>query len=483
MTILTKGKGQPFSARKQELFELLLKEGGIHLPPRPMIPKKDPSQPCRLTVAQEQLWHAWRFEPPSEANNEVLLLRLLGPLNMVALIQALNGLVSRHEMLRTRFIEADGQVYQQASEQMSLQVLLADLSHLSATQQEVKWKRLCNEQASAAFDLAQLPLIRGSLLAFSPHEQLLLLTLHQIICDEWSKKVLVSDLSRFYESLIVGVPLPLNDMEITYCDFAMWQRQRLQTSESAQDIKYWKRKLRSGLPPGGSWAGLSEPASPGQPRQICRVRLSDAASQKVRQISRSQGLTVYITLLAGWQVFLSLYSGQEVFVVTTMVANRNRRELQSLVGPVANILPITADFRGDLSVREVIRKLKKTAISAFEHQQVPYELIRDKAVRPHSGDEKGLAAVMFLMEEAAEAELQFGGLKAVEERLERSVTRSDLAMVIRPAGKGFEGRIEYNTSLFDEKGIAQMAAAYQQLMEVLLSDLDGKIKRLMFLDN
>jgi hypothetical protein len=482
MNVLPKEKGRLFSARKQKLFELLLKEGGIDLPPRPAIPKKDPSQPCLLTIAQEQLWQAWRSEPFGEASNEVVLLRLSGPLNIMALIQALNNLVRRHKMLRTRFVEVDGQVCQHASAQMSLEVLLADLSHLPASQQEAKWKRLCNEQASTAFDLAQLPLIRSSILAFSPHGQLLLLTLHQIICDGWSRKILVNELSRSYESMIVGAPPELDDLEISYCDFAMWQRQQLQTSELDQDIKYWKRKLRSGLPPLGLWAGLIGATSLGRKRELCRVRLSDATSQRVRQTSRSQGLTVYMILLAGWQVLLSLYSGREEFAVTTVVANRGRVELQSLIGPVANTLPIKADFRGDLSFREVIRKLRKTAIKAFEHQEVPYGLIRAEAARPPGGDESGLAEVMFVIEEGSE-ELQFGGLKAVEERLERSATRSDLAMVIRPVGKGFEGRIEYNTTLFDEEGIMQMAVTYQRLMEVMLSDLDGKIKSMVSLVN
>jgi len=468
-------KAQPFSNEKQRLFEQLLKDGGIALPPRQPIPKRNPAEPCQLTPAQEHFWKVWQAQPSRMGQNEVVRLRLRGSLNVMALGQALNNLVQRHELLRTRFVETNGHLSQQALMPMNMEVPLADLSCLSASAQAANCERLFSEQADMAFDLEEFPLLSSSLIALNSHERLLLLTLHQIICDDWSKKILVDDLTRSYESLIAGMPCSLNELAINYGDFAMWQRGRLKAGEFAPHLDYWRQKLRGGAPlhEVGTRLGLTAEAT-GE-RKNCKLQLSDAASRLLQQTSRSEGLTAYMILLAGWQVLLSRYTGQEEITIGTMVANRNRTELQSLVGPVSNLLLIKLDLSGNPSFRIVFSRLRETLVEAFEHQDVPYEWVVAEDAGRQATAASGFPDVTFAMEEAASSAHQVGDLKIIEEGPEAGVCRGNLALIVRQAGQAIAGRIEYHSGLFDEEKIIQMAAGYQKLIEVMLMDLDCKI--------
>lgn len=468
----SKSKTQPLSVEKQRLLEQLLRDSGIALPPRPPIPKRNAAEPCRLTPAQERLWKAWQADPQRIGQNEVVRLRLSGSLNVMALGEALNSLVRRHELLRTRFVEINGLLIQQATASLSLEVCLADLTRLPAAAQAANCERLCGEQADMAFALERLPLFSSSLIALNSHEQLLMLTLHQIICDDWSKNILVDELSRSYESITAGLPCSLNELEIGYGDFAMWQRGRFEAREFDQDLEYWRRRSVEGLPPGRLGARGGRAVTASGPRKRCKVSLSHATSRKARLACRSEGLTLYMILLAGWQVLLGRYSGQEEIAVGTVVANRNRIELQSLVGPLSNLLLIKLDLGGNPGFRVIFRRLKESLIEAFDHQEVPREWVNAEAAAD------GFPEVTFAMEDAEALTYQAGDLKIIEEEMETGACHGNLALAMRENGRTIEGRIEYNSGLFDEEEIVQMAAGYQKLIEVMLTDLDCRIKNM-----
>jgi hypothetical protein len=472
MKYFSNSKTGPFSVEKQRLFEQLLREGGIALPPRLPIPKRNTAEPCRLTPAQERLWRAWQAEPRRTGQNEVVRLRLSGSLNVTALDQALNSLVRRHELLRTRFVEINGHLIQQAAASINLEVSLADLSRLPASAQAASCERLCGEHADMAFALEQLPLFSSSLIALNAHEQLLQLTLHQIICDDWSKKILVDELRRSYELITTGLPCSLNELKIGYGDYVMWQRGRLEAGEFHQDLEYWRQRSGGGLPPERLGARAGREMAARGPRKRCQVSLGDAASRLARQVSRSEGLTLYMILLTGWQVLLNRYSGQEEIAVSIVVANRNRTELQSLVGPLSNLLLIKLDLSGNPSFRVILHRLKARLAEAFDHQEVPCEWVVAQAATD------GFPDVTFAMEDPVALRYQTGALKIIKEGPETGASYGHLALVMREAGRVIEGRIEYDSSLFDEAPIAQMAASYQKLVEVMLADLDCKIKNM-----
>ena len=457
-----------FSDEKQELFELLLREGGIDLPPLPAMPKRDVSKPCRLAIAQEMLWNSSKSDPTCELYNEVILLRFSGSLNVAALTQSLNEMVRRHEILRTRFAQADGQVYQLTSAELKLEMPIADLGWAPARQQKAIWKRLLDEGVSRAFKLEELPLLRCALIVLGRQEQLVLMTLHKIICDKWSRKIIVNELSHLYESFVVGEQPALDELEIQYGDFAMWQREQLEAGEFDRDIRYWNEKLRNELTPVTIAGDISRPLPSHRRLASCDVRLSNATGRQMKQVTRNQGLTSYMILLAGWYALLRKQSGQEEIFVFTLVANRGRSEFQNLIGPLSNTVMMKLNLKGNPGFKEVMRAVRETVIEALEHQEMGCELAMKGMARLKAASRNPLAVVMFMMEEAITTEAGFGGLNVIEEDMRGSVAQSDLAIVMRQVGETFEGRIEYNTALFDDKTIRCMAASYQELLVLQL---------------
>jgi condensation domain-containing protein len=466
------------SNRKKELFELLLKDSGIALPPRTVIPNRDASKPCPATVSQEQLWNASRYGQGRESYNEVILLRLSEPFSVTALIQALNDVIQRHEILRTRFAEVDEHVYLYPVPQVNLEVLLTDLSRMPASEREAEWRRLSQEEASRVFNPELVPLIRSCIIALSPSEQLLLVTLHRIVCDRWSRKILINEIRRFYESYIVEDRSVLRELEIQYCDFAVWQRQTMKARGLDQAAESRRMNLRGEVLTARPDADPIRLTVAGPKRASCKVGLCDAAGQQVMQISRTQRMTASMILLAGWHVLLSQYSGQQEVAVCTEVANRVLAELQMLIGPVSSTRLIKVNLKSNPSFREVMGRVKELVIQALDHQELPFGLAWAEVTEARDSGRDRFADVMFVMDERIEEEQEFGRLNASEERLEGNVTLSDLAMVMWQIGEGFEGKIEYTLALFDAECITRMAAAYQRLMEVILWDLDCRVRDL-----
>jgi hypothetical protein len=460
------------------LFELLLKDSGIDVSPLPVIPRRDASMPCFASVAQERLWKAWRSGETRRPNNEVVLLRLSGPLSFNALTRALNEVARRHEILRTRFAEVEGKLCQLISPEMKLEVPVTDLTHASEQEREWRWLRLSREQMEGAFDLGHLPLVRTGLITLGPRAHLLLMTLHRTIFDGWSSNILVNELGQFYEAFITGVPPALIEPEIQYGDYAMWQRARLEAGDLDRDVEYWKRKLGGGPAPLQISPDITAPGTPAEGLASYAMKLAGVASQQVWQVSRSQGLTPYLILMAGWYVLLRRYSGQEEIVVGTVVANRDRAQLQTLIGPVSNTLLLKVDLGGNPSFKEVLLIVKEAAAEAFDHQELPCELVVAEIEKVRNAGDNRLADVMFIFEEGVGEEATFSGLKVIEEKVEGIGGGSDLAISMWSAGGEFEGRIEYSRSLFDEDGIKQLAVRYQRLIEFILADLDCRIMNL-----
>lgn len=450
----------------------MLKERGIDLPPAPAIPKREDSNPCLLSIVQEQIWRAWRSEPG--LYNEVVALRLKGSLNVIALIQALKEVVRRHDILRARFVEVNGQVHQYTSAEFNLEVPLADLSYISAAEREAELKLLAEDQVGRAFGLDQLALIRGSIVVLSPSEHMLVMTLPQIVWDGWSRNILINELSHFYKSYTEGEESEIGELKRQYRDFAMWQRARLEAGEMDRDIEYWRGKLAAGLSPVFAHDS-AKPTVKSRKRGSYKLKLSRVGSEGVKRIGKNQNLTPYMVLLAVWQVLLGRYRGQMEVAVSTVAANRNRAELLVLIGPVSNTLLIKLDLNGNPSFRQVLRKVCQEVKESIEHQELPLEWLLSEMRKSENDGQNRVADVMFVMEEEIGEEILFGGIKAFIEEVAGTLTDSDLTILMRRRGEEFEGRIEYLTSLFDEETIRHMAAAYGKLIEVVAQDVDCNI--------
>jgi acyl carrier protein len=324
--------------------EELRSAGAAVAPPIERVPR---TGPLPLSFAQQRLWFIDRLEPGSPAYNIPFPLRLRGRLGAAALGAALTEVVARHEALRTVFDVADGapvQVVLAAGEHPLPRV---DLRHLPATRAEAEVRRLAAADARRPFDLARGPLLRTALVQLAGDDHALLASMHHVVSDGWSMQVLTREISALYAAFRRGEEPRLPELPVQYADFAVWQRAWMSGETLEGQIGYWKEKL-GGAPPLLE-IPTDRPRAPGlSPRAgTRRLALPAGVAQALRGLSRREGATLFMTLLAGFQGLLSRYAGQDDVVVGTPIAGRNRRETEGLIGFFVNMLALRADLSGD----------------------------------------------------------------------------------------------------------------------------------------
>ncbi|MFP5288562.1 MAG: condensation domain-containing protein, partial [Thermoanaerobaculia bacterium] len=334
------------------------------------IPRRDwqPGEPRPLSFAQERLWFLDQLEPGSVAYNLAGAVRLSGPLDVAALAGAIGGIVSRHESLRTTFMERDGQVWQVVAESAPFTLPLLDLS--SAGEKEAR--RVATAEARRIYDLAHGPLARFALLRLGEREHVLLIGMHHIVSDGWSLNIFVRELDALYRSLATGEPAALPALPIQYSDFAAWQRQWLTEDVLGERLAWWTERLAGA--PQVVELPLDRPRPPVQShRGAHEVATFGGVGARVEDLSRRLGVTPFMTLMAGYSALLSRYGGRTDLVVGTPIANRAHAEVENLIGFFANMLALRVDLSGEPTFRELAGRVREMALGAFAHQDVPFE--------------------------------------------------------------------------------------------------------------
>ena len=311
-----------------------------------------------LSYAQQRLWFLDQMTPGSAAYNVPIAMRLGGTLDIPALTRSLNEIIRRHEALRTTFALAESEPVQVIAQNLALTIPLVELGAADAPEREAEMQRQIGEEAAQAFDLSRGPLLRAKLLRAAEQDHVLLLTLHHIICDGWSIGVFIRELAALYEAYASGQESPLRELTIQYADYAHWQREWLQGEVLERQLTYWKEQLA------GAPAVLELPTDRPRPstqtfrgaQQI--VRFSPALTQALKAFSREEGVTLFMTILGAFQTLLFRYSGQEQITIGSPIANRNRAELESLIGFFVNTLALRTDLSGDPTFRELLGRVK-----------------------------------------------------------------------------------------------------------------------------
>ncbi|WP_323642210.1 condensation domain-containing protein, partial [Pectobacterium carotovorum] len=341
------------------------------------LPVADRSRPLPLSFAQQRLWFLTQLDPAaSQAYHLPAALRLTGQLDRPALTTALDGLIARHESLRTRFTAVNGQPGQQiAPDTLGFSLSCHDLRDLDAAARHSRVSDLAEQEARAPFDLTQGPLIRGQLLQLDDDTHVLLLTQHHIISDGWSIGILARELAALYQAAREGRDAPLPPLPVQYADYAVWQRQSLQgeTLDGLRD--YWRHQLE------GAPALLTLPTD--RPRPTVQRYAGDQVPfhldteqlRRLHALSQQQDTTLFMTLLAAWTVVLSRLSGQDDIVIGTPVANRPRQELEGIVGFFVNTLALRAEPGRCRSVAELLDQIRERALDAYAHQALPFEQV------------------------------------------------------------------------------------------------------------
>ncbi|MBV9773819.1 MAG: AMP-binding protein, partial [Gemmatimonadetes bacterium] len=326
-----------------------------------------------LSFAQQRLWLVDRLEPGSAAYNMPYALRLGGGLDPGALRGSVDALVERHETLRTVFAERGGVPMQVVHPSLRVALPTLDLADLPEAERERAAERLAQEEALRPFDLARGPLLRSTLLRLGAEEHVLLFTLHHIVSDGWSMEVLVREVSALYEGLRRGGGARLPELPVQYADYAIWQREQLGGEVLEAQLTYWRERLADAPPL------LEIPTDrPRTAERSARAKSHDftlpaRVSQGLRALSRREGATLFMALLAAWQALLSKYAGQEDVVVGTPIAGRTRRETEGLIGFFVNMLALRADLEGDPTWAELVGRVREAALGAYAHQELPFE--------------------------------------------------------------------------------------------------------------
>ncbi len=347
-----------------------LREGGRK---RPGLEGRARPERLRLSYAQQRLWFLDQLEGTSTEYNMPQALRLKGELDRGALEKTINAIVERHESLRTHFAMVEGEPVQVIERELRIAVPLEDLSGKGEEEREERVKAAMREEASKPFDLSRGPVVRMSLLKLGEQEHVLLRTMHHIVSDGWSQGVFNREFMVLYEAFREGRESPLKELGVQYADFAMWQREWLEGGALDEGLKYWKEKLE-GIP-----EELELPRDHARPAvqtfgaEVCQVSLTKELTAGLKRISRESQATLYMTMLAGFAVLLSRYSGQEDIVVGSPIANRQEAQLEEMIGFFVNTLVMRVKVEGEKSFRELLGEVRRTALEAYRYQDVPFE--------------------------------------------------------------------------------------------------------------
>ena len=433
-----------------------------------------------LSFAQQRLWFLDRLEPGSTAYNIPIALRLGGLLDRRALEAALAGLTERHESLRTTFVEEGGEPSQVVHPVGAPLLEIEDLS-AEADPAQAALDRARTE-ADRPFDLAEGPLIRHRLFRLAESEHLLVLTVHHIVADAWSLRVLRRELGELYSAQVEGRPPALSELEIQYGDFAVWQREWFQGDRAESQLAYWKKALEGA-------ATLIELASD-RPRPALqsdrgghrRATLPPELAGRLEGLGSSEGATLFMTLLAGFGALLSRYSSQSDLVIGTPIANRTRLELEPVIGFFANTLPLRLDLAGDPSFRELLGRVRSTVLDASEHQDLPFEQLVAELNPERSLSHSPLFQVLFqLHATTGGGGSELPGLAVERVELDRGRSKFDLALTMLNGDDGLHASFEYSADLFDGETVARMLGHLETLLFAAVEHPDRPIAELPIL--
>ena len=475
------GRVAELSAEKRELLERLVREEGTDFPTSLMLPRAASASGVPLSFAQERLWFLDQLLPSRPVYNTSASVRISGKLNHHALERTLNEIVRRHEALRTTFQVVDDQPVQIITPPTETPLDVVDLQGLSPELREPRALKLASDEARRPFDLEAGPLFRSTLIRLDADEHILLLTMHLIVSDGWSIGILTHEMSTLYEAFSNDKPSPLPELNIQYADFALWQRQWLQGDALQSQLSYWKQQLDGAPPVLELPSDRPRPPVPTFEGATAPFVLSKELSDSIEELSRQEGLTLFMTLLAAFDTLLLRYSGQSDVVVGSPIANRNRSEIEGLIGFFTNTLALRTDLSGNPTFRELMARVRDVALDAFAHQDLPFERLVEEIQPDRDLSRTPLVQVMFALQNAPVSNLELTSLTLAPMKLTTGVATFDMTIQVWETDEALAGSFEYNTDLFDGTTISRMTGHLETLLQGIVNDPDQKLSDLPLL--
>jgi condensation domain-containing protein len=430
------------------------------------IPRRDGSGPWPLSSSQSRLWFLEQLAPGLPTYNAALAMRVRGPLDRERLRRAIEVVIDRHEALRTVFPADDGLPRQLPLERWSFELPELDLRSLPPAERETEMLRLLREEARRPFDLGSDLMLRALICRIADDDRALMFVEHHIAFDGWSDAALFAELEELYQALACDREPQLPDLPIQYRDFAVWQNESLHGELLESHREFWRRELDGAPPHIELPTDLARPPIQQFAGSHHHFTLPGELGESVRELSRRERVTPYMTLLAAFKVLLHRWCGDEDLLVGTPIANRGRVELEPLIGFFSNTLALRTRLDGAPTFREAIARVKRSTLAAFDHQDFPFEKVVEAVRPPRDPSRNPIFQVNFRVQSAAPPQLSLPGLEIEPFDLDLGFARFDLALELQLRPDRFCGYLEYNLALFEPATAAWLVDAF----ELLLSD-------------
>jgi len=472
------------SPAKRALLELRLMKKHAAGTAKRVIPRRANREVAPLSYNQQGLWVLNQLMPGTSLYHTPMAVRLTGNLNVTALKRSLNSIVARHDALRTTFVTLEGTPSQLIASEALLELPLIDLSGEREAEREPAAQRLLQHEARRPFDLSQGPLVRSILVRLSEQEHILLVTMHHIVTDGWSVGIFQRELSELYKGFAAGEEATLPELPIQYPDYAAWQRRWFAGELYESQLAYWKKVFAPlpavlELPTDHPRPNAQAPgAFRGAHQTIC---LPKQLTIELKLLSQRQGATLFMTLLAAYEILLQRYSGEDDIVVGTPIAGRQMPETESLIGLFINTLPLRTSLSGDPSFREVLGRVKEAALGAYANQDLPFERLVKELQPERTLAHNPLFQVMFVLQSEEISPLQLPGLVTEHFRIGNTMANFDLTLDVVERDGQLICLFESNADLFESDTVARLMGHFQTLLEGVVANPEEKISSLPLL--
>ena len=446
-----------------------------------LIPVQKTTSVHPLSFAQQRLWFINQLAPDTPTYNIPIVINLTGHINVAVLEQSLNEIIRRHDILRTNFVVNEGKPVQAIKPPASLSLSVEDLREFPESERTQQVQRLSTELAQQPFDLSCESLWCTKLLRLAQQEYKLLLTLHHIIADGWSMGVLIKELAALYEAFSFMKPSPLPELPIQYTDFAYWQHQWLQSERIQPLLEYWKQQLGGDLPVLN--LPTDRPRSPIQTFKGAQAKLvlSETLTKALKKLSHQEGVTLFMTLLAAFKTLLYRYTGQTDILVGSPIASRSRAEIESLIGFFVNVLVLRTNLNSELNFRELLSRVKSTALGAYVHQDLPFEKLVEELQPERDLSYNPLFQVIFVLQNVPLPTPKLSDISITGQEGYSGTAKFDLTLFMEDSQQGLVSTLEYNTDLFDADTMTRMLGHFQTLLSSIVTDPDQNISALPLL--
>lgn len=432
-----------------------------------------------LSFSQERLWFIDQLLPNNNIYNIPVAMSLIGALNVSALKQAFQGLLARHEVLRTQFVDHEGIAVQIIIPQCQFDLRQLNVGTVAENKSTEAALQLCEEEVLRPFDLSKAPLIRGLLVTLSADKYILLICMHHVVSDGWSIEIMLKELSEFYNHYVLQKPLTLESLPIQYADFSLWQKNWLQGEILAQQLQYWRKQLAN--VPQASYLPIDKnrPGNPSYHGGNVTKHIEVSLSKELKCLGDANHASLFMVMLAALNVLFYRYSEQKTIVIGSPIANRHYSGVENLVGFFANTLALKCELNDDLTFAELLTQIRAMTLDAYAHQDIPYEQLVDQVHIPWRVKQQPLFQAMLIIQNNEQSVLSVEGLKSEPLAIHYPVARFDLSIFATElADKRIRLEWIYATDLFDEATIVRMAHHFETLLSGIVNNMHEKITHL-----